>query len=72
MMAIFGWICLVVMMLAVTASWLVMWFNHGGRWTIGGAENSALARIIINFIGAGIFVAWYLVFADAPFTLVLE
>jgi hypothetical protein len=72
MMAIFGWMCLVLMGLVVTASWLVMWLNHGGRWTIGGAENSVLVRIVINFIGAGICFAWYLVFSYTPFRLVLE
>ena len=71
-MAIFGWICLVVMMLAVTVSWFIMWLNHGGQWTIGGAENSALARIVINFFGVGIFFTWYLVFTDIPFTMVLK
>ena len=72
MMAIFGWFCLVVMMLAVTASWVIMWVNHSGKWTIGGAENSVMARITINAIGAGIFFVWYLVATEAPFTMVLK
>lgn len=71
MMAIFGWIFLVVMMLAVTALWFIAWLNLTGLWTIWGAENSMLTRIVINFIGAGIFVIWYLVLTGAPFILVL-
>jgi hypothetical protein len=72
MMAVFGWICLVLMMLAITASWFIMWLNHSGRWTIGGAENSVMARITINFIGMGIFFSWYIVFTEVPFTVSLK
>jgi hypothetical protein len=72
MMAVFGWICLVIMMLAVTASWFIMWLNHGGQYTIGGAENSVMARISINLIGVGIFFTWYLVFAEVPFTVSMK
>ena len=68
-MAIFGWICLVIMMLALTASWFIMWVNYSGPWTIGGAENSMSSRIVIYLIGAGIFFTWYLLFAEAPFTV---
>lgn len=72
MMAIFGWFCLVVMMLAITASWFIMWLNHSGKWTIGGAENSIGARIAINVIGVGIFFVWYMIGSAAPFTMVLK
>ena len=72
MMAVFGWACLVLMMLAVTASWFIMWLNHGGRYTIGGSENSVMSRITINFIGGGVFFTWYLVFSNSPFTVSMK
>jgi hypothetical protein len=72
MMAVFGWVCLVIMMLVVTASWFIMWLNHRGRYTIGGAENSVMVRMITNFISMGIFFAWYLVFAEVPFTVSMK
>jgi hypothetical protein len=72
MMAIFGWICLVVLMLTITSSWFIMWFNHGGRWTIGGDTNAVSTRIITSFIGVVICIAWYFVFSYCPFTLVLR
>ena len=71
-MAIFGWVCLVIMMLAITASWFIVWLNHAGRWTIGGAKNSLVARITINSIGAGIFFTWYMIGSEAPFVIVLK
>lgn len=71
-MAIFGWICLVLFMLPITASWAIMWINHGGQWTIGGAENSPTTRIAINLVGIAVAGAWYLVFTNAPFTLSLK
>jgi len=72
MMALFGWICLVIMMLAITASWFIMWLNYSGQYTIGGAENSVMARIYINLIGGGIFYTWYLVFTEVPFTVSIK
>jgi hypothetical protein len=72
MMALFGWICLVLMMLAITTSWFIMWLNHGGQQTIGGAANSVMDRITINLIGVGVFFAWYLVFTEVPFTVSMK
>jgi hypothetical protein len=72
MMAVFGWICLVVMMLAVTASWFIMWLNHGGQYTIGGAENSLGSRIAINVAGIAVAGVWYLAFTEVPFTVSMK
>lgn len=72
MMAVFGWMCLVVMMLAITASWVIMWLNHGGRWTIGGAENSMTSRIAINVAGIAVAGVWYLAFTEVPFTVSMK
>jgi hypothetical protein len=72
MMALLGWMFLVIMMLAVTASWFIMWLNHGGRYTIGGAENSVMVRMITNFISMGIFFAWSLVFSAVPFAVSMK
>ena len=72
MMAVFGWICLVMFMLSATASWFIMWICYSGRWTIGGAENSWASRISINVAGIAVAALWYLVFTEAPFTLALK
>ena len=72
MMALFGWLCMIVFMFMLTASWFMLWLNHGGRWTIGGAENSTFVRIVINLIAVPVFGQWYLIFTEAPFSVTLN
>lgn len=71
-MAIFGWISLVAIALMVSAPVVIILISHGGRWTIGGANNSRTTRFFANAVAIGMLFAWYYIFAYSPFTLELK
>lgn len=72
MLAAFGWIILVVFGLQATVAWFIMFVNHGGQWTIGGAINSIGTRITIVVVGALIAFYWHWLYTISPFTLTLS
>lgn len=72
MLALIGWLFLVIIGASVSASWLVIAFCHMGHWTIGGAVNSIPTRVGVAILGLVLALYWYWVYTVCPFTITLN
>ncbi len=69
MMAVFGWIVYVVIMLYFTAASALISFNTLGKYNIGGVPNTVGDKLLNLAFNAAVLGGWYGVFLSAPFTL---
>lgn len=69
---VIGWFALAFLLGSATLSWFVIAFNHMGKWTIGGAENSFGTRAVSLCFGAFLGYLWYELFINSPFTITIE
>lgn len=69
---VIGWFALAFLLGAATLSWLVIAFNHMGKWTIGGAENRFGTRAVSLCWGVVVGYLWYELFVNSPFTITIE
>lgn len=69
MLAVFGWLVLVVFGIQATLAWFMILLNHGGSYTIGGAINSLVTRIAVIVVGALIACYWYWLYTISPLTI---
>jgi hypothetical protein len=73
MMAIFGWLVLVVIGLQLSMAWFFLgWLGSMGKWTIGGAVNSIGTRITAAIAGLLIALYWYWLYTVCPFTITIN
>ncbi len=69
-MAIIGWLACVAMLLYFSVFSLLMVFNHGGQYTIGGAVNSFFTKLKTFLLLGFVVFLWYLVVINAPFAII--
>jgi hypothetical protein len=73
MLAIFGWLVLVIIGLQLSVVWFIAgFFNSIGPWTIGGAANSIGTRIAAAIVGLLIALYWYWLYTVCPFTITVN
>lgn len=73
MLAIFGWLVLVVVGLKFLALWILLgFFGSMGKWTIGGAHNSVGTRISAGIAGLLVALYWYWLYTICPFTVTIN
>ena len=69
MLAIIGWLTMVIVLLNISAGVSVLLFNNMGRYNIGGVPNSVATKVL-TFIAAMIVAAlWIFLFKVAPFSI---
>lgn len=69
MFAILGFLAAVVVMLGVTAVYILTFADSMGAYNIGGVPNSARVRVGVAVVGLVIGWLWYQLFHQAPFTV---
>lgn len=73
MLAIVGWLVLVVFGLQLLAVWFIAGLiNSMGPWTIGGAANSMTTRITAAVAGLLVALYWYWLYTVCPFTITIN
>jgi|694.fasta_scaffold01889_53 hypothetical protein len=72
MLAAFGWAILVIIMLLVSAVWIVYaWHDLGQYTSFGGIPNTIWDKIGVWFIFILVCFGWKLIYDISPFTLTL-
>jgi hypothetical protein len=71
MLAAFGWAILVIIMVLVSAVWIVYAWNDLGQYNIGGVPNTTWDKIGVWFIFILVCFGWKLIYDISPFTLTL-
>ena len=69
--AVFGFLVCVAVVLAMTATWVVVAMNTLGKWNIGGVPNTWKDRTVTIAFLAFIVWEWYVLFSVSPFTITI-
>ena len=73
MLAILGWLVLVVIGLQLAVTWFILgYIGSMGKWTIGGAHNSTPTRITAVIAGLLVALYWYWLYTVCPFTITIN
>lgn len=71
-MAILGWMVCVVVMLYVSAAYVLVFLNGMGKYNIGGVPNKAMNKVGIVIGGFVIGFLWMQVYLSAPFSVIVK
>jgi hypothetical protein len=72
MLAVFGWIVMLLGMMHLTAAWLLVCTQTLGKYNIGGVPTTVRGKVLTWVAGAGLALCWWLVIGWAPFVVVTK
>ena len=72
MLALFGWLVLVLIGLQAAIAWFLLGLIHMGQYNIGGAPNSTSTKLTVGVIGLLIALYFYWLYTICPFTVTLS